>query len=191
LTVVAARPKVGKSILTMQAAIAVATGQRFLDQFETQPGRVLVYDADDGNKRRAQDRLVDLGGADMPDRLLLFRNHLQAGQKGIDNIDAHLSKFSKEGSPIAMVVIDCLMAIAGQTRCRPRRYTSYAERTQADGWVPSIDSLLGTSGLSSVIDSAITIENTRQDQHRIYFSARDLFSPEGLVLRKDKGGRTG
>ncbi len=59
LTILAGRPKVGKSALALQLALAVSTEQTFLDR-ATSRCPVLCYALED-SERRVQDRLLALG----------------------------------------------------------------------------------------------------------------------------------
>jgi|GEM_PF-6557412 len=216
LVVLAGRPKEGKSLLACQMSIAVATGKPFLGQFETKAnaGPVLYYDLDDKNERRAQDRILDLSGDDLPRRTLQCHYSLEPGNAGIQTISSHLMDCALLGLPVAMVVVDCLLALVGKTDDKnlvrsdrkglePLRAVAAGYRVPivlihhtrkssqlVQGYSP-VDSMLGTTGLSSVFDVGILVENTDKEEHRILFSSRDPQTPDNLVLKKDKQNRTG
>jgi len=88
LTIIGGRPKVGKSWLLLQAAIAVGTGGMFFNK-RIEQGNVLYVAFEDG-PRRLQDRIKKMG---MPrDAMVTFERNWKPMQKGgLDDLVAELA----------------------------------------------------------------------------------------------------
>jgi len=88
LTIIGGRPKVGKSWLLLQAAIAVGSGGVFFDKKVTQ-GNVLYVAFEDG-KRRLHDRIIKMR---MPREALvtLQRGWRPLHKGGLDDLVAELA----------------------------------------------------------------------------------------------------
>jgi RecA-family ATPase len=88
LTIIGGRPKIGKSWLLLQAAIAVGSGGRFFGK-QVEQGNVLYVAFEDG-PRRLQDRLRKMG---MPrDALVTFERVWRPMQNGgLDDLVAELA----------------------------------------------------------------------------------------------------
>jgi AAA domain len=90
LTILAGRPKIGKSWLVLDLAIGTATGQNVLGGIKVVEGDVL-YCALEDNPRRLQRRITKLLsplGGDWPERLTLATRWRRLDEGGVEDIEA-------------------------------------------------------------------------------------------------------
>lgn len=107
LAILAGRPKLGKSFLALQLAIAVATGGRFLGH-EIAQGGVLYIALEDG-PRRLQRRLTKMA-APHSTRLVFRLTWPLLGAGGVKALDTYIAKVQP-----ALIVIDTLGKLSGKT----------------------------------------------------------------------------
>jgi hypothetical protein len=101
MTVLASPPKIGKTWLNLQLAVAVATGQRFADFAECQFGKVLFLDLE-GGQRREKFRLQKvLGHNPANDQLHIAFDWPRMGSGGLELLDRYIRE---EG--YVLVIID-------------------------------------------------------------------------------------
>ena len=104
LTLLAGRPKAGKSFIVLDLALSITNEHKFLGKFNCVPGKVLFIPYED-NTRRLQSRINDLmDGVEAPEGLL-FPNELyfpKLDRGGVENIRSII----KDDPDIKMVVID-------------------------------------------------------------------------------------
>src|ERR1035441_7640325 len=211
-----ASPKSGKSVITTQMAIAVASGGKFLGEFQAQRGTVLWYDADDGDRYRAQQRLEDLGQDPENDNISIFRSLKPISDGGVEQIESDVAAANSAGHNVALVLIDCLLSILdsgfsrnlvqGQRRQlealralavkyqfalviihhSPKRAPKKAQGSSV------FDAMLGTTGIGTVVDVGVVLEDTgRAGEVLARFSGRNPDTPTELALKLDRVGRTG
>lgn len=105
LAFLAGRPKVGKSWLALQVAVAVGTGGRVLEE-SVEQGPVLFLALED-NPRRVQDRVVRLGMPSTADIDFVFSfPHLAEGGAAALQVRLELRSYR-------LVVVDTLSRVAG------------------------------------------------------------------------------
>jgi len=104
LTLLAGRPKVGKSFIVLDLALSITNEYKFLDKFDCTPGKVLFIPYED-NTRRMQSRINELLDWEIAPEGLLFPSELnfpKLDRGGVDNI----RRIIKDDPDIRMVVID-------------------------------------------------------------------------------------
>jgi hypothetical protein len=109
LTILAGRPKVGKSWMALDIAIGVATGVKVLGGVHVTQGDVLYCCLED-NKRRLQRRMTKLlspFGGEWPERLTLATRWRRLDKGGVDDIEAWCESVS---SP-RLVLLDTLAGV--------------------------------------------------------------------------------
>ena len=216
MMILAGSPKSGKSVITTQMAIAVASGGKFLGEFQAQRGTVLWYDADDGDRYRAQQRLEDLGQDPENDNISIFRSLKSISDGGVEQIESDVAAANSAGHDVALVQIDCLLSILdsgfsrnmvqGQRRQlealralavkyqfalviihhSPKRAPKKAQGSSV------FDAMLGTTGIGTVVDVGVVLEDTgRAGEVLARFSGRNPDTPTELALKLDRVGRTG
>ena len=108
----AGRPKVGKSWMALQLAIAVASGGRFLDQ-QVEQGAVLYIALEDG-KRRLKSRLEAMGVEKNSGMPLTFKTEYRLlNAEGLDDL-----YLDAESGLYKLIVIDTFGRAVGQIEVR-------------------------------------------------------------------------
>lgn len=124
LTMFAGRPKVGKSWLTLQLAIAVARGERFIGLPVNTPGRV-VYIALEESQSRTATRMQRLIEAETP--FLENISMVYSMDPWIHGGKEQLDRILEERKP-TLVIIDTLLALlGGSDRKKDVLRSEYAE----------------------------------------------------------------
>jgi RecA-family ATPase len=91
LTLLAGKPKIGKSLLAMNFVVAVASGRNALDDLPVEQGDVLYLALED-NERRLQMRLRNvLNGDSAPQGLSFIWQWRNMDQGGIDDLRGWLT----------------------------------------------------------------------------------------------------
>ncbi len=170
-------PKVGKSWLALNIAVAVATGGRALDRVNVDEGDVLYLALEDtGRRLRSRLRKV-LGDVTAPERLTftIACERLSAG--GVGRITGWLD----DHADARLVIVDVLARIRDRTTRDANAYeTDYAAmsalKSIADGYgvcvlvvhhsrkSPSedfVDVVSGTQGLAGAADAVLVLCRTR------------------------------
>jgi hypothetical protein len=109
LTVLAGRPKAGKSWLALSIAVGVAMGCRVLGSIKVEQGDVLYLALED-NQRRLQNRLNKLLPSPKPERLHLATECPRLDAGGLDAIEAWCVRVPKA----RLIVIDVLGKIRSE-----------------------------------------------------------------------------
>ena len=190
LSLVAGRPKVGKSWIGMQIALAVANNSKFAGRLSTKrPGKVL-YLALEESQRRTAPRLRKL--TKQTDNLKNIQfvyeiNPLMSG--GAAQIDACLTE-----SPCALVIIDTFFAISRQSDRKnvdllQAEYTAvntlrqiaekhscaillihHTRKAVGEG----VDTVLGTSGMTAAPDAIWTLRRQPDGDSLLTVTGRDI-----------------
>jgi len=190
LTIAAGRPKVGKSWLALQLALAVAFGEKALRRFNVSvPGRVM-YIALEDSQRRVHDRLHDLLSEPDPrlKNILFYYQLLPLMTGGALQLDAMLA-----ANPSELVIIDTLLAaIAAHSGRRDVVRGDYAEvnvlreltekhnttmlciahARKAAGDL--MDTVLGTSGTTAACDSVWSMKRQNTGEAVLEIRGRDI-----------------
>jgi hypothetical protein len=174
LTVLAGRPKAGKSWLGLSIAVAVATGGRALGKVKVDTGDVLYLALED-NRRRLQRRLDQLlPMAQKPDRLHLATSCLRLDEGGLKAIE----HWCRSVPNPRLVVIDVLSKVRTQRGSNESLYDADYRaltplKTLADELDVAIivvhhtnkredtadpfDSVSGTTGLTGAADTVLIL----------------------------------
>jgi AAA domain len=179
VTLISAAPKVGKTRLLTQVAVAAVRGSAFLNRVVI-PTKVLTLALEDG-ARRYRKSLHQLVGSTWPGRneLTIRTASLRLNEGGITHIEQHLDKHSE----CKLVIIDVL------ARVRPRGHGSDKYQLDYDALAPLqrmanlrqiaivvvhhanqraevsniFERVSGTSGLTGVVDSLLLLQRRNGD----------------------------
>ena len=189
LTIVAGKPKIGKSWLALDVCIAVAAGRFCLGERKPVQGDVL-YAAMEDNPRRLQrriDKILSAVGSTWPERLTLDKG-------GVDDIRQWLEQATEP----RLIILDTL---AGVKPIRTQQgytedYESLAElhrlanekgvsivvlhhtrKMEADD---PVDTVSGTLGLAGCADSVLVLNRSSQGT-TLYVRGRDIEEAEHAV----------
>jgi AAA domain-containing protein len=201
VTVLAGKPKMGKSWLALGLCVAVAAGGRALGKIPAERGGALYLGLED-NKRRLQRRLKKiLAGRDAPRGLEVGCEWPKLDEGGIEALEKMLDARS-----IGLVVIDTLKKI------RPRESGSRGvydlDYEALEPLLPlagdrgvavlvvhhlrkleagdPLDMISGSTGLTAGIDGALVLKRDRGKQDAtLLIDGRDIEEPAELALRWD------
>lgn len=203
LTILAGKPKLGKSWLALHAALAISSGGVVLGHIDVEEGDVLYLSLED-TKRRLQARIRKLLGPDeQPSwRLTLAHTWPRMGKGGLEAIDAWINQHQQA----RLVIIDTWV------RFRPIRLgktdsyeIDYADGTQvkelADkhgisviiihhcrklGSADPLEEVSGSVGLTGACDGVLVLRRERgQHDATLFVTGRDVDEME-LALSFDK-----
>jgi AAA domain len=201
LTILAGKPKVGKSFLALDVAAAVASGGMCLGQ-QCEQGDVLALFLED-SKRRLQRRLTTMLGVSKeawPARLKYATEWPPLAEGGLDLIRAWVGSVPKP----RLVIIDILERV--RTHNRSQQKTQYAADYEALATLQSlaaetqlsvlvlhhqrkmgaedlIDTVSGTLGIGGAVD-AFQILGTDDTGHFLFGRGRDQ-EPFAVAVQQD------
>jgi hypothetical protein len=201
LTILASRPKLGKSWLSLGIGLAVATGGTVLGQIEV-PKREVLYIALEDTERRLQNRLKML----LPDAQAPEGLHFALHWPKLDTTGAKaLNNWVKANPETGLIIIDTLARIRGSRRgaMYDNDYKEIAEvKSIADGHGIGVivvhhlrkaeakdimDMVSGSTGLTGAADTVavLTRDRSRADA-TLFLGGREVEDQE-LALRFDSG----
>jgi hypothetical protein len=208
LTILAGRPKIGKSWLTLLVGIAVANGVEALGQdyglIKPTTGEVLYLALEDG-PRRLQRRMTKILGSARPEnwptRLHLQTSWKRFDQGGIEDIRAWYAEEKAKGNTPVLIIIDTLAkvrppgspkqspyqndhdALAGLQKLSEELglaivVTHHDRKMAADD---VFDTLSGTLGLTGAVDTILVL--TKKGQERaLHVRGRDIEEEASLAM---------
>ena len=206
VTILAARPKQGKSWLALQLALGVAQGQSVMGGIETEPGDVLYLALED-TRRRLKKRVAKIlakTGWKAPGRLE-FRTHSDRGLLGIGHVDTWL----KDHPEARLVIVDTLAKFRPPQKAHMK--DGYAEDYEIIGGLKSIadrhavavvvihhsrkagaespfDEVSGTLGLTGAADAVFVMQRAHDSAEcSLFVTGRDV-EEETLSLSWDDEG---
>jgi DnaB helicase-like protein/AAA domain-containing protein len=195
LSLLAARPKFGKSWLTLQVALAVAGGGRALSQISVEQGPVLYLALED-NKRRLQERLKRLlAGSPAPAALHLETTWPRLDEGGYERLQRWLDAHRDT----RLLVIDTWARLQPRPRQGANPYfedSAAAIRLKAvaderqlailavhhtrkpfrEGALADfLDEVLGSSGLPAIADTTLVLQRKRfKSEAVLHITGRDV-----------------
>jgi hypothetical protein len=189
LSLLAGRPKTGKSWLAFNIALAVAGHGKALGAFEVEPGDTLVMALED-TRLRLQSRLTTMLGSDPWPRRLTVSTHCPRIDEGGP---AKIGRWLDEHRSARLVVIDTLAKVRPRGRGTARLYDDdYSAivplKTLADDYSVAIlvvhhvrksaaddplDLVSGTTGLTGAADGTLVLKRERSST-MLYLRGRDM-----------------
>lgn len=207
LTLLAGKPKIGKSWMVMDFALAVASGGCCLGNVQCEQGDVLYLALED-NDRRLNSRLHKLwayedlaGNNPIPDRLFLRTDWKRAGEGGIEDIKA----WTDEHPAARLIIVDVLMMFRATARSQEQTTLYQADyeaikglqslametgvaivvvhhtRKSASDSGDPFEKVSGTLGLSGAADTTIILDRD-QNGATLYGRGRDIEEIETAVM---------
>jgi len=202
VTILAGKPKMGKSWLALGTCIAVASGGAALGKIRVERGGV-IYLALEDNNRRLQKRLAKiLGGRDAPGGLDLCTEWPRLDQGGVEA----LRGYAAQRPELRLIVIDTLKKIrsreAGSRGVYDLDYEAlepllplaaefgvaimvihHLRKMEAGD---PLDMVSGSTGLTGGVDGALVLKRDRGKQDAtLVVDGRDIEEPSELALRWD------
>ena len=200
LTILAGKPKMGKSILALNLCIAVALGTKALGYANTEQGAVFYLALEDV-KRRLKSRLKDClmddstEGLTVPKKLSFATEWPRMGAGGLSKLDREISAVGD----VRMVVIDTLKMIRPIEKANKRLYDLDYEpiqrlKTLADKHGIAVvvihhlrksagedvmDTMSGSFGLTGASDTNIVVSRTTKlADAKLHIVGRDIEAAE-------------
>jgi AAA domain/Bacterial regulatory protein, arsR family len=192
LTLLAARPKVGKTWMALEIAIAVATGGNCLGELQCEQGEVLFLALED-NRRRMQRRTTKLLGAHKADwpHIATYHKWPRADQGGADALRKWmldypatrlivvdvLARFRKPSPPgkqsyeLDYEAVAQLQSIAAENAGLAIIVVHHLRKSEAGDDV--LDTVSGTLGTNAAADAIVILHKTAQGMS-LYGRSRDV-----------------
>jgi hypothetical protein len=204
LTLLAGKPKLGKSWLALSVALSIAAGGAALGAQPVKRGDVLYLALED-NARRLQSRAKRLltSMPETPNNLDFALNWPRLGDGGL----AYLEEYCKTHPDLRLVVIDTWARIAppsGERRCSQYEgdYESLTPlKRLADTYHVSIlavhhlrktgssdvlDEIIGSTGVTGAVDGTLILKRDRgQTDATLFVTGRDVEHEQQLALNFD------
>lgn len=197
-TILAGRPKIGKSWMALALATGVASGGTVLGGIQCEAGDVLYLALED-NPRRLQRRLrkmTPLLGS-WPERLSLATSAKRLNEGSVEDIAAWLD----DRPDARMVIIDTLAKVRGGKKENDSAYEAdyqaldeiqrmaidrgvaiilvhHVRKMDADD---PIDTVSGTTGLTGVVDTILVLNRDATGMVTLYGRGRDIQEIETVV----------
>jgi hypothetical protein len=196
LTILAGKPKTGKSWAALDFAVAVAGGYNALGNVQCQQGDVLLLALEDNDRRLNQRLKAVLQGQPAPAALQIATQWRRADAGGLDDLQSWLSAHPRA----RLVVIDTLQMIRGQ---RSKAEGVYADDYAAVGRLKALadnsnvsfvvvhhlrketagdplESVSGTAGITGSADTILVLKREPKDSlGLLYVRGRDV--PEAEI----------
>ena len=201
LSILAGKPKRGKSWLCLGLGIAVASGGYALGKIKVEPGRALYLALEDRPKRLKTRAETILQGKPAPDRLHFFNSWPRLADGGLDL----LVKWIKRYPDTRLIMIDTLARIRSPTSGNSNIYElDYAaleglqNLANAEGIAiivvhhlrkqaseDPLDLVSGSFGLAASADTLLILRRGhRRADAELYIAARDV-EEQNLALKWD------
>ena len=210
ITLIGGRPKGGKSVLSLQLGIAVATGTPFLGMYETVKGAVLYVNVDDPSRSRLQTNLRLLGGG--VEGLSFMSELPELDNGGMEILDQELARMALT-DPCRLLILDTMTALRGQQAGKNLIKSDYdfitsikrlvskhgcsvllISHTRKDSTssekVDSIDAHLGTTGITAAVDAVMLLTGADDTKKVLKAKGRDI-SPFEVHLELQVEDRSG
>jgi len=206
LTLVAGKPKLGKSWVALNLGVAVASGGRAFSTADCEPGDVLALCLED-NQRRLQTRMRQLmGERPWPERLRFQTAWPRLDDGGLDRMAAWIAKAEKP----RLILVDVWTKVRGKPDGKKSLYADDFESLSAlqmlagkhriavvaihhtskrENPEDPFDLVSGTTGLTGAADSILILrKETGQADAMLYGRGRDLHVFEkAMAFEKERG----
>jgi hypothetical protein len=194
LTIIAGKPKEGKSILALNICVAVSLGDKAFDEIQVDKGGV-IYLALEDTKRRLQDRLTDmLMGRLAPNNLVFFTDWKRMDQGGLDELENTINKIGMI-RPTNRKRNKNLYEIDSQEVASTKALADKFDiaivlihHTRKQGSSDVYDTLSGSFGLTGSADTLIVLKRrTGQADASLHCKGRDVeYTEKALKLDTDR-----
>jgi|SRR5208337_119795 len=202
-TILAAKPKVGKSFMALDIALAISTGGMVFDQHTTQQD-VLYLSLEDGSRRLHNRVTAMVASGGWPDNLYYQTSWPSLDDDGI----TRLREWLVDHPDVKLVTIDTLAKMRSRKTSRKTQYeldyhTVEPFKVLCDELGISIivihhsrkapseddpfDVISGTTGLTAVFDTCLVLRQSHSGNVYLYSRGRDMEEVE-LVLKHDVTG---
>lgn len=180
-SLLAAAPKIGKTLLALNISVALATGGRALGKVPVEKARVLFL-ALEGSKRGLKRRLdTMLQGERFPTNLHIARAWRPMDEGGLDLLRTFIERYRNHELPVRLIVIDTLKRIRGKGNAKRNAYDEDYEALQPIAALgeelgisflvihhtnkrdssDALDLVSGSTGLTGAVDNVLVMQKER------------------------------
>lgn len=205
LALLAGKPKLGKSWLCLNLAVAISSGGMALSRIPVVEGEVLYLALED-NARRLRSRLESvLNGADPPEGLNFRTDWKRLNEGGLEDLDAWLGEHPKA----RLVLIDTFQKVRAPSGGRKVYADDYAavvplqeladrrrvaiivvHHTRKEDSEDPIDQISGSTALSGAADAILILKREQgQADAYLYLRGRDV-EEKNIALSFDSSTTT-
>lgn len=204
LTLLCGKPKVGKSWLALNTALAIACGGKALDAIPVEKGRVLYITLEDSPRRLKERLLSALQGSRPTDNLHLYTSWPRFDRAGLGELDSWINTHSDT----RLIIIDPLEKIRQESKNNNRIYKEDYRALEGPKEIADkyglailivhhlrkakaesndlIDLVSGTAGLTGASDTICILEKARGSYDAKFFiTGRDV-EETSLAIRFDR-----
>lgn len=201
LAILAGRPKIGKSWLALNIAVAVASGGVALGQIKVEKGYVLYLALEDG-PRRLKSRLASvLQGGEAPAGLYFYTEFPRLDNGGLQALEEVIQAHNAK-----LVIIDTLAkmrppgrrngnvyqedyAVMGGLKALADRYNVAVlvlHHQNKQGYLDILDSVSGSTGVTGAADTTWILKRSRGKADAELFAVGRDFEEKELALEFDR-----
>jgi hypothetical protein len=200
VTLLAGKPKLGKSWLALGLCVAVAAGGMALGTREVERGEVLYLALED-NRRRLQKRLGKMLCGPAPEGLEIATAWPKLDEGGVEALEAWL----REHREARLVAVDTLAKIRPRTRGQNVYQEDYAaleellplaaehevaivvvHHTRKMAAADPLDEISGSTGLTGGVDGVLVLKRDRGKADAVlHVDGRDIEEPAEYALKWD------
>lgn len=202
LTLLAGKPKTGKSWLSLDYAISIASGGSAMCNLKCDPGEVLMLALEDTERRLNGRMRAVLQGDKAPASLSIATEWRRMDEGGLDDLDLWMGQHA---ATARAVIIDTLQKIRGQRKKDDGIYADDYKVTGAlkaladkhtipviaihhlnkEGNSDPLMAVSGTAGITGSADTIIVLQREPNDPHAVlYVRGRDVNEAE-IALQFD------
>jgi len=199
LTLLAGRPKVGKSWLALSLAVEVAKGGKALNKIEVEKGKVIYIGLEDSEKRLqnrcmelVQDEEIDAGCLNF----LSLENGINSFNKSDQSGLVQLENAIDDIGDVKLVVIDTLHKVQPNEDSTSYRndysFTADIQKLATKKGISILcithttksqrdyvlDEIQGTTGVTAATDSYMVLRKGRDNSGELHISGRDIEAQE-------------
>jgi hypothetical protein len=200
VTLLAGKPKLGKSWLALGLCVAVAAGGVALGTRQVERGEVLYLALED-NRRRLQKRLRKMLRGSAPDGLEMATAWPKLDEGGVEALGAWL----QEHPNARLIAVDTLAKIRPRTRGQNVYQEDYSaleellplageygvaivvvHHTRKMAAADPLDEISGSTGLTGGVDGVLVLKRDRGKADAVlHVDGRDIEEPAGYALKWD------
>jgi len=198
LTILAGKPKIGKSILALNLSMSIAKGCLTLGKLSTEKTEVAYFALED-NKRRLKKRALPILKENFPENFTFFNSLLPLTKGGYEQLNSYLDSHPE----VKFIVIDTIGRIKPpsysgnsyevDTQLYSKLHDIYLKRnvsvlvithTKKQEALDFIDNVTGSAGSTGVADTVLVLSKNRTEKEAVLkVTGRDIEEEQELALR--------
>jgi len=204
LTILAGKPKIGKSIFALNISLSIAKGCTTLGKLSTEKTNVAYFALEDHKRRLKKRTLPNLNQMiqdkeDIPDNFTFFNSLLPLQKGGFEQLNSYLDLHPE----VKFIVIDTIGRVKNpsykgncyevDTQLYSKIHEIYLKKnvsvlvithTKKQEAIDFVDNVTGSSGGTGVADTVLVLSKNRSEKEAVLkVTGRDIDDVEDLALR--------